>query len=153
MRIRAARPADAEAACALLRASITFLCEADHRNDPALLEPWLANKTPAIVRTWITAHGQTILLAETGDRLLAVGGVEHAGEITLNYVAPEARFQGISTAMLGALEARLRRRGIAQIRLTSTATARRFYHSRGYHETSRSIAVAGQLDFHMTKQL
>ena len=153
MRIRPAQPLDAEAACALLRASITTLCGADHRNDPALLQPWLANKTPATVRTWITAPDQTILLAETADRLLGLGGFGDAGKITLNYIAPESRFQGVSTAMLGALEARLRQRGITQSRLASTLTAHRFYQRRGYRDLGQSVAMGDMIDYHMSKQL
>ena len=153
MRIRPAHVLDAEAACALLRASITELCIADHRGEPARLGPWLANKTPAIVRTWIEAPDRTILVAEVDRRLLGVGGLCHRGEVTLNYVAPEARFSGVGTAMLVELEVRLIALGVAEIRLTSTATARHFYHGRGYRETSRSIAFAGMLDYHMTKQL
>ena len=156
MRIRPAHVLDAEAACALFRASITRLCMADHEHEPARLEPWLGNKTPAIVRTWIEAPDQTILVAEADSRLVGVGGIGgigHAGEVTLNYVAPQARFSGVSTAMLVRLEERLIQLGVAQIRLTSTETARRFYHGRGYRETSRSIAFAGMPDYHMTKQL
>ena len=126
---------------------------ADHEHEPARLEPWLANKTPEIVRTWIEAPDRTIFVAEADGRLLGVGGICHGGEVTLTYVAPEARFSGVSTAMLVGLEERLIQLGVAQIRLSSTKTARRFYHGRGYRETGRSIAFAGMLDYHMTKQL
>lgn len=126
---------------------------ADHEHEPARLAPWLANKTPEIVRTWIEAPDQTILVAEAERRLLGVGGVYHGGEVTLTYVAPEARFSGVSTAMLVRLEERLIQLGVAQIRLSSTKTVRRFYHGRGYRETGRSIAIAGMFDYHMIKQL
>jgi len=102
VRIRDATPDDAEAACAVLRASIIELCTADHGNDPTLLERWLANKRPEIVAGWIGRPEHSLLVAVDGGDILAVGEVRDAGEITLNYVAPQARFCGISRAMLSA---------------------------------------------------
>ena len=48
MIIRDATPADAVKACDVLRASITELCTADHRQDPDILAHWLASKTPGM---------------------------------------------------------------------------------------------------------
>jgi GNAT superfamily N-acetyltransferase len=50
----------------------------------------------------------------------------------LNYVAPEARFRGVSRAVLKALESRAIERGNTRCTLTSTETAHRFYQSAGY---------------------
>ncbi|WP_407174627.1 GNAT family N-acetyltransferase [Bradyrhizobium sp. STM 3562] len=135
MNIRDARLEDAEAACTVLRTSITELCAADHDNDPALLERWLANKKPEIVAGWIARPDSSVLVAVEGDTIFAVGSVSDAGEITLNYVAPEARFRGVSRALLRALEARALERGNIECRLHSTETARRFYLSSGYVDT------------------
>jgi GNAT superfamily N-acetyltransferase len=130
--IRDATPEDAAAICAVLRACITELCVADHRNDPEILGRWLANKQPDIVAGWITAPANSLLVAVDGDAILAAGSVRDDGEITLNYVAPRARFRGVSSALLAALEARAAERGNATCRLLSTETAHRFYLSRGY---------------------
>ena len=132
MEIRDARPEDAVAACDVLRQSISQLCVADHRNDPAILDAWLSNKKPEIVAAWANAPGNTLLVAVEGEAILAVGSVTDAGEITLNYVAPAARFRGVSRALLRALEARAVERGNARCTLTSTETAHRFYQSAGY---------------------
>jgi GNAT superfamily N-acetyltransferase len=130
--IRDATPDDAEAACAVLRASISRLCGADHGNDPAILSRWLGNKTPEIVAGWARQPGNSLLVAVDGNAVLAVGSVTDDGEITLNYVAPQARFRGISRAMLAALEARAAERGNSRCTLTSTETAHRFYLAGGY---------------------
>jgi GNAT superfamily N-acetyltransferase len=61
--------------------------------------------------------------------------VTDAGEITLNYVSPDARFRAVSRALLAALERRAVERGNAHCTLASTATARRFYVANGYVET------------------
>jgi GNAT superfamily N-acetyltransferase len=134
MEIRDARLEDAGRACDVLRRSISQLCVADHGNDPAILDAWLANKKPEIVAAWATQQENSLLLAVEGDAILAVGSVTDAGEITLNYVAPEARFRGVSRALLGALEARALARGNTRCRLTSTETAHRFYRSAGYRD-------------------
>lgn len=140
MRIRGARPADAAAACDVLRRSIAELCAADHGGDPAVLAAWLANKTPASLAAWITHPGNAVLLAVEAGRVIAVGAVNGAGEITLNYVAPEARFRGVSRALLAALEDRARAAGHPRCTLHSTQTARRFYAAAGYAETGPAEA-------------
>jgi GNAT superfamily N-acetyltransferase len=130
--IRDAVPDDAAAACHVLRESISRLCVADHRDDPAILNAWLANKTPEMVAAWAVQKGNSLLLAIEGDAVLGVGSVTDAGRITLNYVSPDARFRGVSRALLSALEARAMQRGNSRCTLTSSETAHRFYQSAGY---------------------
>jgi GNAT superfamily N-acetyltransferase len=132
MEIRDAVAEDAPAACEVLRRSISELCIADHRNDPTILMRWLSNKTPEIVASWIADSKASVLVAVERGMILAVGSVTDAGEITLNYVSPDARFRGVSRTLLGALEARAIQRGNLRCTLTSTETARRFYHANGY---------------------
>jgi len=143
VKIRDATPDDAEAACAVLRASIIELCAADHGNDPALLERWLANKRPEIVAGWIGRPEHPLLVAVDSGGILAVGAVRDAGEITLNYVAPQARFCGISRAMLRALEALAFELGNTECWLQSTETAHRFYLSNGYVDMGEPIRKFG----------
>jgi len=133
MMIRDAVPEDAAAACEVMRRSIAQLCVADHRNDPKILWRWLSNKTPAIFKSWIRPDNM-LLVAVEGTRIVAVGCVTDVGEITLNYVSPDARFRGVSTAMLNALERRARECGIGRCKLSSTKTALRFYLARGYSQ-------------------
>ena len=132
MNIRDATPADAAAACEVLRASIAELCVADHHDDPEILKRWLAGKTPENLAAWIADPGSSMLLAVEDDVVLAVGSVRNDGEITSNYVSPAARFRGASSALLAALEARAKERGNTHCKLLSTETAHRFYLNRGY---------------------
>lgn len=143
MQIRDATPQDADAACDVLRRSISQLCAADHGNDAAILGRWLSNKTPEIVAGWAKQPGNSLLLAVEGDVVLGVGSVTDAGEITLNYVAPEARFRGVSRALLGAIEARAAERGNTRCTLTSTETAHRFYQSSGYSDVGKPVGNFG----------
>jgi len=153
MEIRDAVPEDAPAACSVLRRSIAELCRADHGDDIDILRRWLANKTPEIVAGWIAQPGNHLLLAVEGAAVLAVGSVTEDGHVTLNYVSPDARFRGVSTALLAALEARAMERGNAAVRLTSTATARRFYLARGYAETGPPEEKFGTRGHPMRKPL
>jgi ribosomal protein S18 acetylase RimI-like enzyme len=95
-----------------------------------------------------------LLVAAEDDRILAVGCVTNSGEITLNYVSPDARFRGVSSVLLTELEARAVARGNAECTLESTETARRFYRNRGYVELNSRTAKFGTAGGHwMSKQL
>lgn len=71
-------------------------------------------------------------LAEEDGRLLGCAAMDRTGRITLNYVAPDARFRGVSKALVGMLEEAARSLGIEECRLESTQTALRFYRALGY---------------------
>ncbi len=154
MEIRDARAADAPAACQVIRRSILELCAADHRNDPAILSRWLANKTPQNVESRIMQPDNSMLVAVEGDGIRGVGSVTDSGRITLNYVSPDARFRGMSRALLSALEARAADRGNTHCTLNSTETARRFYLAFGYVEVGPPASEFGtQAGYPMAKPL
>jgi len=132
MEIRDAVVDDALAACKVLRRSILELCAPDHQNDPTILDRWLSNKTRAIVSSWIAAPDNSVLVAVEEGMILAVGAINNAGHINLNYVSPDARFRGVSRTLLVALEARAMEHGNARCTLNSTTTALRFYLGNGY---------------------
>lgn len=139
MIVRRATTEDAAAACDVLRRSIAELCDLDHGGDPAMLEKWLSNKTVENVQWWIgESH---FFVAEDGRRLLGCAAMNGAGKITLNYVAPEARFRGASKALVAALEETARKLGLAECRLESTRTALRFYRSLGYVDAGESYTL------------
>ena len=140
--VRPAGLADVAPMSAVLIASITELCIADHRGDAAFLSRWLANKTPAAVSAMLANPEITPYVAERTGEIAAVGCVGMDGEIGLNYVAPSQRFQGVSKTLLAAMEDSLRRRGLAEAHLTSTATAHRFYLDAGWQDTAAN-AIAG----------
>lgn len=154
MVIRDAKPEDAVAACEVARRSILELCAADHGGDPEIVARWLANKTPESLRAWIVRPDASLLVAVEEGAILAVGMVSDAGEILLNYVSPDARFRGVSRALLKPLEARGRERGAGFCTLESTETARRFYVSNGYIETGAATRKFGMRSgYRMTKAL
>jgi GNAT superfamily N-acetyltransferase len=154
MEVRDATPADALGGCAVLKRSIAELCGADHKNDPAILARWLGNKTIENFVAWVEQLDNSLLVAVGNNDILAVGSVTDAGVIGLNYVSPDARFRGVSRAMLQALEARALERGNARCTLTSTETARRFYRSNGYVEDGAPVGHFGASSgYPMSKKL
>jgi len=152
--VRDARTEDAVGACEVMRRSITELCVADHNHDPAVLQRWLGNKTPAMFASWLVQPGNSLLVATLDGAIAAVGAVTDRGEITLNYVSPAARFRGVSKALLAALERRASDRGCLRCELKSTLTARRFYLANGYFEDGPPAGNAGALSgYRMVKLL
>jgi GNAT superfamily N-acetyltransferase len=143
VQIREACAADAAAACAVLRRSIAELCAADHNNDPAFLHGWLANKTPDNVAAWISDPGNVVYVAVDGEAIAGVASMSKDGRISLNYVSPDARFKGVSKALLAALERKAAELGLTHCRLESTKTARRFYEAAGYREQDGPAGACG----------
>jgi len=67
--------------------------------------------------------------------------MNNGGEILLNYVHPEMRFQGVSKNMLNAMEADAFRLGLRSCTLESTRTAKSFYEAHGYSSEAGEVAA------------
>ena len=144
--IREAQAQDAEAIVDVWKRSIIELCVEDHHGDPTILNAWLGNKTPQTVLGWLTSSENAVLVAVEGNSIVGVGLVRRSGELQVCYVAPEATARGVGTKLLEALEQAAKQWGLPEVSLKSTATARRFYHRRGYMEASRPIVMFGALN-------
>ena len=151
--IRPAASDDVAAATALVRRSIAELCQADHHNIPAIVEGLLINKTQDNMRAWIETPGSYVLVAEAGSVMAGIGGLTGDGEITLLYVAPDFRFQGVSKILLAALEDKARELGLPNCALVSTDTAQRFFEARGYAGYDKDEDDFGMDATSMTKVL
>ncbi|SHH34436.1 GNAT family N-acetyltransferase [Cognatishimia maritima] len=137
--IRDATATDAEAISDVLVRSITELCSADHKNEPALLEGWLANKSPQHIRDMINAGAHMRVGVASGE-IQSVGCYSSDGQIQLLYVAPEARGKGQSTALLESKEMELQAAGHSGISLVSSRTAESFYLARGWQLDGDRVA-------------
>ena len=151
--IRPAASDDVAAATALVRRSISELCIPDHHNIQPIVEGLLINKTPENMKAWIETPGSYVLVAEAGPIMAGVGGLTGDGEITLLYVAPDFRFQGVSKALLAALEEKARELGLPNCALVSTDTAQRFFEARGYASYDKDEDDFGMDATSMTKIL
>ena len=154
MKIRTAVLEDAIDVSKVVRISIEKLCVADHQGDKEILDRWLANKTPETVARWLTNPDNINLVAvDDSDAILAAGCVRRDGNVLLNYVSLEARFRGVSNALLAALEDAARSEGNAWCVLESTKTAHRFYQERGYSDSGEPGFKYGLTTFPMRKRL
>ncbi len=151
---RVATLEDAESAVALLRASITELCVADHGNDVAILGEWLANKTVEQWQRWVADRTRCTLVAERGGALAGVGALTRGGAIELCYVRPGMQGRGVGVALLFALEAWAATWGLKYLSLNSTSSARTFYERNGYMTAREAATPCGILRcFPYAKQL
>jgi GNAT superfamily N-acetyltransferase len=139
--IRPAVPEDAAAMTALRAASIRQLCSADHRDDPVEIADWIG--PPDKFSRLLAMPTMTMVVAEVDGVMAGLGGF-FGDTITLNYVHPDHRFQGVSKAIMADLEARLRASGVNQGRLNTTATALPFYRSIGWIALGEVDSDAGQ---------
>lgn len=150
---RTATPDDAEQAIKVIRHSIEQLCLPDHGGDQQILRMWLSNKTADAFRSWTTSPDLIVLVAEREGEVCCVGGVTRGAEITLNYVSPSVRFQGVSRAMVEALEKVLLGLGHTRTRLVSTHTARGFYYSAGYRDAGPPEFWGNLMGYPMEKEI
>ena len=136
---------DAEAACEVVRRSIVDLCQSDHQGDSDTLAKWLANKTPANFERWIASEDHVAVAAEIDGVLVGFGLLNVRSTIELLYVAPSARFRGVSKSLLASLESEAVAVGIRELTLESSLTALPFYSRQGYTSSGPPVVGFGVL--------
>lgn len=91
---------------------------------------------------------------ELYKKAAGVGAIRSSGEVMLNYVSPDARFRGVSKAIVARLEAQACERGVDVVTFQSSATARQFYLAVGFRETGPPVEGFGiTLGYPMSKRL
>jgi GNAT superfamily N-acetyltransferase len=150
--VRSATLADSERALLVIRQSIIQSCVADHHDDPATLERWLANKTPEHFARWLAQPDGQVVVAELEGRVRAVGNVVRSGQIHLCYVEPGFERLGLGAAILAALEAQARGWGLTEVALQSSCNARGFYARHGYRPDGAPEEAFGVLRCHPFKK-
>jgi GNAT superfamily N-acetyltransferase len=151
--VRPAEASDAVAACTVLRRSIAECCSEDHRQDPAILAAWLGNKTPEMVASWFASPTNYSLVAVQNEVVVGVALLTGAGKLALCYLLPEARGQGIGSALLAQVEARACNWGVKALQLHSTATGEGFFAKRGYVDSGKVRSPYGVETVFFWKQL
>jgi GNAT superfamily N-acetyltransferase len=135
MEIRKATHADAQEGIQVLLRSIIELCTADHDGDEEAIAAWIANKTPQMWMSWTDQEATELFVAVDAGSIVGVGMLGRTGEIMLNYVSPDARWRGVSKALLAHMENEARTKHVLRCTLESTKTARAFYEAAGYGPT------------------
>lgn len=148
-----ATPTDAQAACTVLRRSITECCFEDHHNNPELLSAWLQNKTPENVSGWFASNESFSVVALLDEQIVGVGLLTKNGNLALCYVLPEVRFTGVGKALLRAMESHAVQAGLSEIHLSSTATAKAFYLRNGFMQNGPPEVEFGIRAFPLIKRV
>lgn len=138
--VRPYRSADAAACCVVINAAIQHM---DGLNDTAR-QFIVAKNVPTVLDAEL--RPLFTLVVESGGQLLGVGALD-GDEIRRVYVHTDGQHQGVGDALMGALEAEARRRGIADIRLESSPSAVPFYKRRGYAPEPEERAAVGSAEF------
>ncbi|MDQ2819581.1 MAG: GNAT family N-acetyltransferase [Pseudomonadota bacterium] len=141
--LRIAVAGDEQSVCELLRRAIAEGCAPDHRDQPDVLEHWLANKTPQTVRGWMASPSNYMLVADSGVQLLGVALLNQAGKLALCYVDPDMLKRGVGRAMLEAVEVQARSWNISKLFLHSPASASGFFARLGYADGGKEKACYG----------
>ena len=136
LRVRRARPADARAIAAVMRASIRTLARGAL---PARqIAAW--SSLPPLYHLWaMTAGGERYLVAEQAGRMAGYGALR-GGELTAVFVRPREARRGVGTALVSALERAARRGGARTMTVLAAPPALAFYAALGFRGT-RAVRV------------
>ncbi len=143
--VRRATLVDTERALEVVRRSIVESCVADHHDDPAVLERWLANKSPEHFARWLADEEAALLVAELNGVVRGVGHVRRTGHIHLCYVEPGFQGLGLGGAVVRELERLARGWALVELALESSADARGFYERLGYLPAGAPQCASGGL--------
>ena len=132
---------DVKSIIQVMRNSI-LSCHADHHNNQASIDAWLANKTEENLALWI-AHNYS-LVCKQDNSIVGFFMASATGEILLNYVEPNRQQQGIGKSLLDTAKAHYHNQGIDKLSAESTITAKAFYQKNGF-EVMDEIVEEGKL--------
>ncbi|ODT80942.1 MAG: hypothetical protein ABS76_14215 [Pelagibacterium sp. SCN 64-44] len=114
--------------------SIRFLCFQDHGDDPATMESWIGDGSPAKFLRLLDDANAHLVVAEEDGAIVGLGA-RHGNQVTLNYVDPDHRFKGISKEIMLHLQAQMSAEGLKLAYLNSSRTAAAFYLVLGWHRS------------------
>jgi putative acetyltransferase len=117
--IRPAELADAEALCALHKASVRALCAGAYTTQE--IEAWLSEREPAGFRQAMTDGGETMLTAEHDGTIVGFASIK--GTMLFGLYVDPAKGRGAGRLLLEAVEDEVRRRGATILTLQATLNA------------------------------
>jgi predicted N-acetyltransferase YhbS len=153
--IRSADTGDATAACEVMRRSITEVCAPDYDDDQDVISGWLSNKTKENVSNWIrSSRTYSVVGCNQQGEIVGFSAIALTGEILLNYLLPEALHKGLGKLMLEAMEREVISKGVEEIVVVSSITAKPFYERNGYVKNGEPVMVGNlEGDFPLVKKL
>jgi ribosomal protein S18 acetylase RimI-like enzyme len=148
-----ATPNDAGIISRIAERSIRVGCAVAHRNDPRIVEAWVRSNTLAQVQPWLADPRLRLTLARLQGRPVGTAMASVDGRIAFCYVQPEWFRRGAGQALVRDIEAWLRERGVAQVRLDSTGSSQAFYRRLGFEQSAEAFAIDGVTAIAMHKPL
>lgn len=133
--VRRASSGDAEAVCAVHKASVRGLCAG--RYSPEQIEAWIGDRRPEHYRHAVTDGGEVMVVAERrgggggGAGIVGFASLQGA-EVVAVYVLPAEAGRGTGAALLRAIEREARARGVDRLHLSASLNAVPFYEAMGY---------------------
>ena len=137
--IRRAAPEDAEAICALHKASVRGLCADAYCQEQ--IEARIARRVVDDFRRAMTVCGETMFVAKRGARLAGFASIRDSVLLGL-YVDPD-RGRGAGLLLLRWAEEHARSRGVAILALQATVNAVAFYEKHGYSQDRPCSVMRG----------
>jgi putative acetyltransferase len=135
---------DTEELGEVFRKSVREVASRDYR--PAQIEAWI--KAPGEIDAWTERmRNRTIFVAEEQGRRIGFIQYEPPDHIDMIYVHPERQRMGVASALLAALEAKARRRGVTLLNVEASITSRPFFEARGFEVITPQIVTAHGEDF------
>jgi putative acetyltransferase len=129
VRLRRARPEDADDILVAHRAAVRVTCATHYSPDD--IEAWVGRLSVASYRDAMARRD--VLVPEDGGRVLGFGMLDcELAEVRAVYIHPEAGRQGVGAAVLDALETIARLRGVTHAHLDSSLNAVGFYAAHGW---------------------
>ncbi|MBT2294443.1 GNAT family N-acetyltransferase [Pseudomonas fluorescens] len=151
--ISTATASDAGIISRIAERSIRVGCAAEHRNDPTVVAAWVRNNTLAHIRPWLVDPRLRLTVARLQGRPAGVAMASASGRIAFCYVQPESFRRGVGQALVRDIEAWLRGRGVARVRLNSTRSSQAFYRHLGFEQSADAFAIGGVKAIAMHKPL
>ena len=151
--VRAWTPEDSEELARLFIRSVREVARRDYR--PAQIEAWAeAAGEPSI---WAERmRDRVVFVADENGHAVGFIQFDPPDHIDMTYVHPERQRMGVATALLAALEAEARRRGVKILHAEASITSHPFFEARGYETlTPQFVRVRCQdfLNYRMRKRL
>jgi hypothetical protein len=133
--VRPAVPGDVEAMAAVYAQSV--LAGGRGHYGPRELAAWADQGSAARFTAMLAEPAKALLVAEADGAVAGLAGLE-GSEVILLYAGPTAP-PGTGTALLAAVEALARDRGLGALSLVASRNALRFYLGRGYGILSTAV--------------
>ncbi len=154
IKIRSFEGSDTANLLELFHETVHHVNNADY--PPEHLDVWAPGQ-PDLKKWKIRFKTSETLIAEIEGKIVGFGNLEHSSStIGMLYVHKDYQRQGIATALLQALEKKLRKGESANASAEASITARPFFEKRGYHvvrENGKMLNGIEFLNFIMQKAL